>query len=85
MKISSQKGLYRLEKWYDCLEKAAKTALHSGLVTVLVAALIQLFLSFDAESAAQVRMLTESLGALAACLPIVFGGAFAVDAVLKGK
>ena len=63
----------------------AKLALRIGLLVVFFGSLALLSLVSRAESAAQIRMLRESFGAVGACVPIVFGGAAAIDWVMKGR
>lgn len=85
MKQTIQKGLQKLENRYNQMEKAAKVALRLGLLVVVLGSLILLSLVLRADSAALVRRLYESVGAIAACVPIVFGGAVALDWVLKER
>lgn len=79
------KSTQKWESYYNSLAKEAKCALRIGLLAVLFGSLALLSLASRAESAAQVRMLRESFGALGVCVPIVFGGAAALDWVIKER
>lgn len=79
------KSTQKWESYYNSLAKEAKCALRIGLLAVLFGSLALLSLVSRAESAAQVRMLRESFGALGVCVPIVFGGAAALDWVIKER
>ena len=85
MKKRVHKSTQKWESYYNSLAKEAKCALRIGLLAVLFGSLAFLSLVSRAESAAQVRMLRESFGALGACVPIVFGGAAALDWVIKER
>ena len=85
MKFTLHSALKSLEKRYHEMEKAAGIALHIGLLTVALASAALLWMVYKAESAARLRELHEALPALVVSLPIVFGGAVALDWVLKGK
>ncbi len=85
MKKRVHKSTQKWESYYNSLAKEAKCALRIGLLAVLFGSLALLSLVSRAESAAQVRMLRESFGALGVCVPIVFGGAAALDWVIKER
>lgn len=79
------KSTQKWESYYNSLAKEAKCALRIGLLAVLFGSLALLSLVSRAESAAQVRLLKEAFGAVGACVPIVFGGAAALDWVMKER
>ena len=79
------KSTQKWESYYNSLAKEAKCALRIGLLAVLFGSLALLSLVSRAESAAQVRLLKEAFGAVGACVPIVFGGAAALDCVIKER
>ena len=79
------KSTQKWESYYNSQAKEAKCALRIGLLAVLFGSLALLSLVSRAESAAQVRLLKEAFGAVGACVPIVFGGAAALDWVMKGR
>ena len=85
MKKRVHKSTQKWESYYNSLAKEAKCALRIGLLAVLFGSLALLSLVSRAESAAQVRLLRESFGALGVCVPIVFGGAAALDWVIKER
>ena len=85
MKQRVHNSTQKWESYYTSLAKEANCALRIGLLAVLFGSLALLSLVSRAESAAQVRLLKEAFGAVGACVPIVFGGAAALDWVIKER
>ncbi len=75
---------YIFEK-INALHPIARFTLSAGLVTVLMFCFVLLSYVCRADSLLFCLELVECIPALAVSVPIVFGGAVAIDAVLKGK